>query len=579
MMVWWISDQKRLSEERRAIEAINEDWFENPAWSLDRDCRLRLIFDIVLPHRRFRLAMIYHNTFPASPPSLLPVHDTERISSHQYGPGGELCLSIRSDNWSPDITGADIVRSAHMLLEMESPDEDGEVLPAPSAHDIPHELLLRHAFARFYVDPMSRLALASDNLDGAPIEIGIDCRYQPCFIAHLLSIGPHPPDSSPVTVGAPRALRETSFVYPGHFHVVDSPTATVKAIKTVEQLRTIVGERFSLSTQPMWACVVRTSDHDLLLAKTNRSSDDVFVYDTIEGPIDPPRSGLDCALLAERRVGIVGLGSLGSKIATSLARAGVGRFELIDGDILHPGNLERHDADWRDVGRHKSELMAHRLRLIHPRVEAYSWQTALGAQVSSLEAGNVYAALAGCHLLVDATANPDVFNHLAFIAMRSDQALVWGAVYAGALGGEIARSRPGKDPSPYDIRRVMTQFYQTADEPPPIPAGRGYDGSIGQDGPLIATDADTSVFAAYMAAYAIDALIGEEPSVYHAPAYLIGLKRGWHFEGPFDTQPLMVDAPLRTTLSAPDDTPVDGDFLKRLVETLTHENQDRETDA
>ena len=124
----------------------------------------------------------------------------------------------------------------------------------------------------------------------------------------------------------------------------------------------------------------------------------------------------------------------------------------------------------------------------------------------------------------------------------------------------------------------MTQFYQTTDEPPPLPAGRGYDGSIGQDVPLIATDADTSVFAAHMAAYAIDALIGAEPSVYHAPAYFIGLKRGWHFVGPFDTRPLMVDAPKRATLSAPDVTALDVGFLKELVKERARENQDRETD-
>ena len=578
-MVWWTSDHKRLSAERRAIEAIDGDWFENPAWSLDRNCRLRLIFDIVLPHRRFRLAMIYHNTFPASPPSVVPVSDTERISSHQYGPGGELCLSIRSDNWSPEVTGADMIRSAHLLLEAESPDEHGEVLPAPSAHDVPVELLLRHALARFYVDPESRLALAGDDLDGAPIEIGLDCRYSPYFLARLLSIGPHPPDSSPVVVGAPQALRETSLVYPGYFYFVDLPAAAIKALKTVEHLRATVGERFLLSAQTMWACVVRSSDQELLLVRNYRGSDDLYHYDTISGPLDPPRSGLDCVLLAEKKVAIVGLGSLGSKIASSLARARVGRFELVDGDILHPGNLERHDADWRDVGRHKAELMAHRLRLIHPCVEAHSWQAALGAQVSSGEAGNVHAALAACDLLVDATANPDVFNHLAFIAMRSNRTLVWGAVYAGGLGGEVARSRPGKDPSPYDIRRVMTQFYEIADEPPPLPTGRGYDGSVGQDGPLIATDADTSVVAAHMAAYSLDVLVDREPSVYEAPAYFIGLKRGWHFEGPFDTQPLIVDAPLRTTLSASDDTPVDGDFLKGLIETLTRENQDREKDA
>ena len=198
-----------------------------------------------------------------------------------------------------------------------------------------------------------------------------------------------------VPVGAPCALRDSSLVYAGNFYILDVSTATVKAIKTVEELRTIVGKRFTQPTQPIWVCVVRTSEQDILLLRHSSGSEEVFIYQTINGPHDPPRSGYDCAILAEKRVGIVGLGSLGSKIATTLARAGVGRFELVDGEILHSGNLERHDADWRDVGRHKSELMAHRLRLIHPGVKAHSWLTALGAQISSQEAGNVHAALAG----------------------------------------------------------------------------------------------------------------------------------------------------------------------------------------
>ena len=576
-MMWWIVDSKRLSDERRAIASIDEDWFENPTWSLDAHGRLRLVFDIALPHRRFRLAMTYHNTFPASPPSVRPVTDRERISSHQYGPGGELCLSIRSDNWSPDVTGADMVRSTHTLLSLEAPDQDGEVLPAPSAHHIPPEQLLRHEFARFYVDPVSRRALLRDDLDGTAIEVGLDCRL-PCWIAHLLSISPRSCDGLPIPVGTPRALRDMRVVCRGYLHVVDFPATTVKAIKTVDRLRAIVGECQQLSKQDMWACVVRTSDQGVLLVQHVSGSEKVLVFETVYGPFEPVRSGLDGSLLAKKRVGIVGLGSLGSRIATSLARAGIGRFELVDGDILHLGNLERHDADWRDVGRHKSELMAHRLHLIHPRVKAHPWQTALGAQVSSQEAGSVRSALAACDLLVDATANPDVFNDLAFIAMQSNRSLVWGAVFAGALGGEIARSRPGKDPSPHAIRQAMTQFYETADEPPPIATGRGYDGSIGLDEPLIATDADTSVFAAHMTAYAIDALISEEPSVYPAPAYFIGVKKGWVFVGPFDTRPLQVDAPLRTAVPASDVTDLDVDFVKGLVESLPHENQNRETD-
>ena len=576
-MIWWFVDSKRLSNERRAIASIDEDWFENPAWSLDARARLRLIFDIVLSHRRFRLAMTYHSTFPASPPSVSPVIDRERISSHQYGAGGELCLSIRSDNWNPDITGADMVRSTHKLLSLETPDQDGSVLPAPSAHHIPREQLLRNKFARFYVDPVSRAALLRGDLDGTAIEVGIDYRLS-CWSAHPLSISSGVPDDSTIPVGTPRTLREICLIYRGFLHVVDCPATRVKSIKTVGQLRAMVGERLNLSRQDMWACVVHTSDDEIVLVQHSSGSKEVLVFETVDGRFEPKRSGLDGSLLAKKRVGIVGLGSLGSRIATSLARAGIGRFELVDGDILHHGNLERHDADWRDVGRHKSELMAHRLRLIHPRINAHPWQTALGAQVSSQEAGSVRSALAACDLLVDATANPDVFNDLAFIATQSNRSLVWGAVFAGAVGGEIARSRPGKDPPPHSIRQAMTQFYETADEPPPLASGRGYDGSIGQDEPLIATDSDTSVIAAHMAAFATDALIGEEPSVYPAPAYFIGLKRGWLFEDPFDTRPLHVDAPPRTAFQASGEVDLDIEFVRGLVESLPHENQDREAD-
>jgi hypothetical protein len=59
--------------------------------------------------------------------------------------------------------------------------------------------------------------------------------------------------------------------------------------------------------------------------------------------------------LREIRVGIVGLGSLGSKIAVSLARSGVRKFLLIDDDILMAGNLCRHELSWASVGMHKAD--------------------------------------------------------------------------------------------------------------------------------------------------------------------------------------------------------------------------------
>ena len=47
--------------------------------------------------------------------------------------------------------------------------------------------------------------------------------------------------------------------------------------------------------------------------------------------------------LANKKVGIVGCGSVGSKIAASLCRTGVGKFLLIDEDIFFPGNVVRNE--------------------------------------------------------------------------------------------------------------------------------------------------------------------------------------------------------------------------------------------
>ncbi|WP_270298015.1 ThiF family adenylyltransferase, partial [Eggerthella sinensis] len=45
--------------------------------------------------------------------------------------------------------------------------------------------------------------------------------------------------------------------------------------------------------------------------------------------------------LAEARVGVAGLGGLGSHIAVMLARSGVGMLHLVDFDRVDEGNLNR----------------------------------------------------------------------------------------------------------------------------------------------------------------------------------------------------------------------------------------------
>lgn len=65
-------------------------------------------------------------------------------------------------------------------------------------------------------------------------------------------------------------------------------------------------------------------------------------------------------------VGIAGAGGLGSNVAVSLARAGVGRLVIADFDRLEPSNLNRQQYFVEQVGRLKVEALRENLQRINP---------------------------------------------------------------------------------------------------------------------------------------------------------------------------------------------------------------------
>lgn len=66
---------------------------------------------------------------------------------------------------------------------------------------------------------------------------------------------------------------------------------------------------------------------------------------------------------------IVGQGSAGSMAALYLARSGVGRFILVDGDILDIHNLSRHQLDGRFLGHYKVDAMREAILAINPKAQ------------------------------------------------------------------------------------------------------------------------------------------------------------------------------------------------------------------
>ena len=73
--------------------------------------------------------------------------------------------------------------------------------------------------------------------------------------------------------------------------------------------------------------------------------------------------------LEHATVAICGLGGLGSNIAISLARAGIGELILIDFDQVDITNLHRQQYKASQIGRYKTDALAENLREIAPYVK------------------------------------------------------------------------------------------------------------------------------------------------------------------------------------------------------------------
>jgi hypothetical protein len=571
MRVWWSEKQDRLESERANINALLEgnDWLHNVDWSFDDQFNLQVVFEIRLPQGVFPLCLIYHNTFPNTCPSVRPL-DSERLSSHQYGKK-DLCLEIRPDNWLPSFTGAMMIESAFNLLCIEQPAEDGSVITANSAHNVSSNIVSRNAIRRFYL-PQHQIEALSESPNTFKGKLWLKWCGEGFVIGHLKEgVAKNwlfKDDSLPVALGDDSSSQECV--------VIKNKTqlSLLNSISTKEQLFSAFGTDELCDQNTLWYLVFPEEGYPILYHLSD-DSDKLNIFHSIVAPVDTfSRNGEIPTLLGLLRVGIVGLGSLGSKIAVSLARSGMRNFELIDDDIIHSGNLERHDCDWRDVGLHKVNAVARRIKLISNTANVSVRRVSIGAQVSPSEMATVNGALNGCDVIIDATSDPSVLNHLSAISLSSGNTLIWGAVYAGGIGGYMARSRENYEPKPHDIRQALNEYYEGIDNPPPVASGLGYDGQI-RDQVFIATDSEVSLMAAHLSNFTLDTLLKKDPSEFDCPVYLLGFKRSWIFESAFHIQPINVDAPIRSRDDKVVNNVKQSEFVEEMIKKKVNEINNR----
>jgi len=126
------------------------------------------------------------------------------------------------------------------------------------------------------------------------------------------------------------------------------------------------------------------------------------------------------------RVGIVGLGGLGSNVAMMLARAGVGALRIADFDRVELENLNRQHFFTAHIGLLKTDALAAQLRELNPDIELDLWPR-------RIEEPDLVAFSAGCDVVVEAVDDAATKSMLVdwFLGQR---AAPW-LVTASGLGG------------------------------------------------------------------------------------------------------------------------------------------------
>ena len=583
---WFLSDPERFRLERNAIEELSRstEWLVGYEWNLEAGLCLDAV--IRAHGHDYEVRVSFPGLYPDAPSVVRPRNMQWRLSAHQYGGAdGPLCLEWGPDNWHRGITAAQMIESAYRLLHFENPlGENRPEIPvsAPSRHKLTFGQELRDQWARWYESKaLSDYLAGQPGLSVGSFKYSLRCTSE-SFItliheAMTLEGITWRDDHIPTTLGGGGAKD----LLTGIWFKTELDGGSIGRPATLSDLKDLLacmdGPKYLAAGGASPVDGFRPSMAAVLIVDRMLEShvfmwfsdEEVFKCSRIRSEALPVSCRSPVTdVLCDKSIGMVGAGSVGSKIAVSLARMGIRKFYLVDHDIMLPENVQRHALDWQSVLQHKVDALKAAILLIAPGAQVEVSRLNLTGQESNAAIAGALSRLAACDALVDASANPRVFNLLSAVAVMAGRPMIWMEVFGGGKGGLIARSRPGTDPIPLDMRNAYLQFCTENPAPSLKRVPGNYAAETEEGEVMVASDAEIAVIAHSAARLVQDCLSPSERSEFPHSMYLMGLAKSWIFEAPFDTIPISMESFSPAGWHKGDGkepTPEDQQFLVELI--------------
>lgn len=145
--------------------------------------------------------------------------------------------------------------------------------------------------------------------------------------------------------------------------------------------------------------------------------------------------------LDDKRVLLIGAGSVGSFLAELLVRSGVVQLAVADMDTVSATNLCRTVYVESDIGAPKVEALKRHLQAIRGDVQVDARQIDL----DQVDDDALSAWIEGADLVVAVTDHPPTQSRVAALSYHEKPA-VFAGVYAKGTGGEVLFTLPNKTP-------------------------------------------------------------------------------------------------------------------------------------
>ncbi|HTY47722.1 MAG TPA: HesA/MoeB/ThiF family protein [Methanomassiliicoccales archaeon] len=173
--------------------------------------------------------------------------------------------------------------------------------------------------------------------------------------------------------------------------------------------------------------------------------------------------------LKDARVGVLGVGGLGSPAALYLAAAGVGELVLADDQVVELSNLNRQILHWeKDV--HGAQL---KVESAMEKLTQFNTDLRVRLVKERVSADNLTRLMGDADVILDCTDNFDTRMELNGCCVAARKPFVHGAVEG--MHGQLTTIIPGRTPC---LRCLFAKTATLARETPVVGAAAGFIGSL-----------------------------------------------------------------------------------------------------